>query len=116
MRASLAFLTVWLLAGVGAVIGSVVGHGAGKPGLFVGAGLGGIIGVAAGVALASRVGWLLATDRRGALVGGIVGFAIAVPIAVSSLGTPIIPVFSCGLAGAGALAGLAIARGWQRSA
>jgi hypothetical protein len=115
MKPILVFLAAWLFAGLGAVIGSVLGNAAGKVGLFVGALLGGIVGVAAAVAVTSRLGWILASDRRGAFVGGIVGFAIAAPIAVANLHWPIVPVFSCGLAGAGLLAGLGFARGWQRS-
>jgi len=75
--------------------------------------LGGVIGVA--VAVASRLSWILSSDRRGGFVGGVVGFAVAAPIAVANLHAPIIPLLICGLAAAGVLAGLGFARGWKRS-
>ena len=107
-------LVAWVLAGVGAVGGSILGSAAGKPGLFAGALLGGVLGVAAAVVVVTRLHWLLSTDRRGAFVGGIVGFGIAAPIAVANLHTPFTPVLSCGLAGVGLLLGAGIVRGWRR--
>jgi hypothetical protein len=110
-----AFLTAWALAGLGAVIGSILGNSAGKPGLFAGAIVGGVVGVGAAVAALAKLRWLSPEDRRGAFVGGIVGFAVAAPIAVTNLHTPLIPVLICGLAGAGLLLGVGVARGWRRS-
>jgi len=109
------FLAAWALAGLGSVIGSVLGRAAGKPGLFGGAIAGGILGVAAAVLVLTKVQWLLAEDRRGAFVGGIVGFAVAAPIAVTNLHTPVLPVLICGLTGVGLLLGVGVARGWRRS-
>jgi len=109
-----AFLTAWAFAGLGAVIGSILGNAAGKPGLFVGAVVGGLLGVAAAVAGLAKLHWLSPEDRRGASIGGIVGFAVAAPIAVTNLHTPVIPVLICGLAGAGLLLGVGMARGWRR--
>src|SRR2546430_11056895 len=37
------------------------------------------------VLVLTKLQWLLAEDRRGALVGGIAGFAVAAPIAVTHL-------------------------------
>ena len=108
------FLAAWGLAGLGAVIGSILGNAAGKPGLFAGAIVGGLLGVAAAVAGLAKLRWLLPEDRRGASIGGIVGFAVAAPIAVTNLHTPVIPVLICGLAGAGLLLGVGMARGWRR--
>jgi hypothetical protein len=108
------FLAAWILAGLGAVIGSVLGNGAGKRGLFVGAIVGGVLGVTASVAAAARFQWLSGEDRRSGLVGGIIGFALAAPIAVANLRTPITPVVVCALAGVGVLLGAGIARGWRQ--
>lgn len=108
-----AFLIAWMLAGLGAVIGSILGNGVGKRGLFVGAVVGGIVGVAAAVAASSRLQWLSRQDRGSGLVGGIIGFAIAAPIAVANLHTPVTPVLICGLAGVGVLLGAGVARGWR---
>jgi hypothetical protein len=110
-----AFLTAWGLAGLGAVIGSILGNAAGKAGLFSGAVVGGIIGVGGAVVALTNLRWLSPEDRRGAFVGGIVGFAVAAPIAVTNLHTPVIPVLICGLAGVGLLLGVGVARGWRRS-
>ena len=68
------FIATWALAGLGAVIGSALGSGAGKPGLFGDALVGGVLGVVAAVLVLTKLQWLLAEDRRGALVGGIAGF------------------------------------------
>ena len=113
MRPIPAFLAAWMLAGLGAVIGSILGNGVGKPGLFLGAGVGGILGVTAAVVVAARFHWLSRADRAGGIVGGIIGFAIAAPIAVVNLHTPITPVLICGLAGVGVLLGAGVGRGWR---
>jgi hypothetical protein len=110
----LTFITSWGLAGFGAIIGSILGSAAGKPGLFIGALVGGVAGVWVAVAALIKVQWLPPADRRGALLGGIVGFAVAAPIAATNLRTPIIPVMICGLVGAGLLLGVGMARGWKQ--
>jgi len=109
-----AFLTTWALAGLGAVIGSILGNAAGRPGLFAGAVVGGLLGVVAAVAVLAKLEWVPREDRHGAFVGGIVGFAVAAPIAVTNLRAPVTPVLICGLAGAALLLGVGVARGWRR--
>jgi hypothetical protein len=109
-----AFLVTWALAGLGAVIGSILGNATGKPGLFAGAVLGGLVGVGAAVAALSKLQWLPLEDRRSAFIGGVVGFAVAAPIAVTNLHTPLTPVLICGLAGVGLLLGIGVARGRRR--
>jgi hypothetical protein len=111
----LAFFASWALAGMGAVIGSIAGSAAGKPGLFTGALVGGVAGGWVAVAALVKLHWLPPEDRRGALVGGMLGFAVAAPIAATNLQTPVTPVMICGLAGAGLLLGVGVARGWRRS-
>ena len=109
------FIAAWVLAGLGAVIGSILGNAAGKPALFAGAIVEGLIGVAVAVATSSRLRWLPIADRRAAFLGGGAGFLLAAPIAVSNLHTPVTPVLICGLAGVGLLLGVGIARGWRSS-
>lgn len=109
------FVAAWGLAGLGAVIGSILGNSLGKTGLFLGAVSGGLVGIGSAVALASTLRWLPREDRRGALLGGIIGFAIAAPIAVANLHTPVTPILICGLAGVGLLMGIGVARGWRGS-
>jgi hypothetical protein len=108
------FLVSWALAGLGALVGSILGNSMGKAGLFAGAVVGGVAGVAVAIAALVRLAWLAQADRRGALVGGTIGFLIAAAIAVANLHTPITPVLVCGLSGAGALLGTGVARGWRR--
>ena len=95
------------------MVGSILGGAAGKPGLFAGAVIGGLVGVGATVLTASKARWLPVTDRLGAFWGGSVGFAVASPIAVSNLHTPVTPILICGLAGVGLLLGVGVARGWR---
>jgi hypothetical protein len=109
------FFATWALAGVGAVIGSILGHAAGKPGLFTGAIVGGVLGVAVAVGAVTKLHWLSPEDCRGALAGGIVGFGVAAPIAVTNLHTPVMPVLISGLAGVGLLLGVRVVRSWRRS-
>ncbi len=109
------FLATWALAGLGAVVGSILGSAAGKTGLFAGAGVGGVFGVGAAVVVFTKLQWLASEDRGGAFVGGIVGFAVAAPFAVTNLHTPITPVLTCALGGVGLLLGVGVARGWRES-
>lgn len=84
MRPFSVLLTVWLITGVCTVLGSLVGRLGGRFSLFagaiVGAIVGAIIGVVAAVALVSRVGWLPRSDMRGASLGAIGGFIVAVAV------------------------------------
>lgn len=107
------FIAAWALTGLGAVFGSILGNSLGKSGLVAGALIGGVAGIGATVVLVSRFRWLPKEDRRGAFVGGVVGFAIAAPIAVANLSTPVTPILICALVGAGLLLGVGIARGWR---
>jgi hypothetical protein len=111
LRAFPTLLLTWLATGGGAFLGSVLGNSASPTGLYVGGAIGGAAGLALGVLLASRMGWLPLRERGGALLGGLIGFAIATPIALSNLHTPVTPVLACGLAGIGALFGAGVARG-----
>ena len=101
----LLFIIVCALDGVFIFLGSVLGHGAGNTGLFAGAIIGGIVGVAVATWLAVRLGLL---DRVGywkTFCGGVVGFIVAAVIAVKNLHGPLIPMASVGLIGVGALIG-----------
>lgn len=109
------FLAAWALAGLGAVIGSVLGNAAGKAGLFGGAVIGGLVGIGVTVVIGSKVRWLPVADRLGAFLGGGIGFAVASPIAVANLHTPVTPILICGLAGVGLLLGVGVVRGWRGS-
>ena len=101
----------WLLAGVGAVAGSMVGNAFGQTGLFAGAIGGGLITTVIAVLLSVKLQWLPRPSRTGAVVGAIVGFGMAAPIAASNLHTPIIPIVVTSLAGIGALIGAGFTTG-----
>jgi len=109
-----ALLFAWGLAGLGAVTGSILGSAAGKVGLFTRAVFGGLAGVGGAVFGLTKFQWLPPEDRRSALVGGIIGFAVAAPIAVTNLHTPVIPVLISALAGLGLLVGVGVARRLRR--
>jgi hypothetical protein len=103
--------SLWLLGGFGAVGASILGSAFGQAGLMTGAVLGGAAATAAGVYLAVRLGWLPAESRRGSMIGGLAGFAVAAVVAVTNLHGPVIPVLSSGLIGTGVLIGSGVARG-----
>jgi hypothetical protein len=64
------FLLVCLLAGLLTFAGSVLGHSMGQPGLFAGAVIGGLAGVALAVWLSTRIGLLSKANFLPALIGG----------------------------------------------
>src|SRR5262244_401983 len=99
------FLLVSGLTAVCIFLGSVVGHSLGQPGLFSGAVIGGIAGVALVVWLAARLGVLERRNSAATFFGGIVGFIVAALIAVKNLQGPLIPMASVALIGLGALIG-----------
>lgn len=115
MRVFPTLLVTWLGTGAAAALGSILGNAAGGRGLKVGAVAGGVLGLLVAVIAATRLQWIPRGEARGAFFGGLAGFAIAVPITLSHMGTPVVPVLSCGLAGVGALLGAGIARGWAGS-
>lgn len=116
MKPLLVLLAGWGLAGLGAVIGSMLGNEAGRTALMGGAVVGGVVGVGVAVLMVSRFRWLPTEDRWGALIGGLAGFGIAAPIAVLNLHTPVTPVLVCGLAGVGMLLGIGVGRGLRGGA
>jgi len=101
----LLFFIVCGLAGVCIFLGSVLGNSLGKVGLFSGAFVGGIVGVAAAVWLTARLGLLDRANFGMTFLGGVVGFIVAAVIAVNNLHGPFIPMASVGLIGLGALIG-----------
>ena len=105
MKSGATLVLVWMLSGVGAVAGSILGSAAGKTGLFAGAVVGGAVLAYLSPMLCSRFGWIAAAASRGASIGALLGFLVAAPVAATNLHTPVIPVLICSLAGVGALIG-----------
>ena len=110
----LLFILVCGVTGISIVLGSVTGHrifgfivanDVGSAGLFSGAILGGIAGVAAGVWFAERAKLLDRASSRAALTGGLIGFALAALIATRNLHGPLIPIASTALIGVGTILG-----------
>lgn len=83
----------------------MLGNATGGRGLYFGAVVGGVLGVYLAVRLARRFGWIKTPQIRGTLLGGIAGFGVAVPITLTNMSSPVVPVLSCALAGVGALLG-----------
>jgi hypothetical protein len=115
MRRPLPILLLsWLVTGAGAVLGSILGNAAGKRGLMVGALVGGVLGLLTVVTLAGRLAWLSRSELAGALVGGLLGFAAAAALTLLNMHTPVVPVLSGALVGAGVLIGAGAARATPR--
>jgi hypothetical protein len=99
------------LGGLGAFVGSVLGHAFGDTGLHVGAIVGGIAGVvtATRIALARKI----VGPKRfwPATIGGVLGFVLAAMIAVHNLSSPVVPLLSVLLIGLGAVFGAASRHG-----
>jgi hypothetical protein len=101
----LLFILVCGFDGVCIFLGSVLGHGVGQRGLFAGAIIGGIVGVAAAVWVVARLRLLERASYGATFVGGLIGFVVAAVIAVKNLRGPVIPMAAVGLIGLGALLG-----------
>jgi len=110
MKTILLFFIVCGLDGICIFLGSVLGHGAGNSGLFGGAIIGGILGVAAAVWLAARFGILEGASCGATILGGVVGFIAAAVIAVNNLRGPLVPIASVSLIGMGAIIGKMLSR------
>jgi hypothetical protein len=99
------FLIVCFLSGVGTLVGSVLGRSVGSNGLFLGAIVGGSLGVLVSTRLAIRLNLIQRSTYSAVAVSGLVGFVLASIMAVTNLHTPIIPLLSVALVGLGAIVG-----------
>ncbi len=102
------FLVMCALGGLGAAIGSVIGHGIGGRGLFVAALLGGLAAVVLGARIAMWRRWIAPEQSWSTALGAGLGFLIAALIATRTLSSPIGPVLSTLLIGVGAVLGASI--------
>ena len=110
MKPYLTLFLVWFGSGLGAFAGSVAGNAFGKAGLFAGGLIGGLLASAAAASVAARLGWIPRESRTAAVIGAVVGFAIACGLTVLNLGTPVVALLSPALAGIGVLLGAGFAR------
>jgi len=99
------FLVACALGGLGGALGSVVGHAFGKGGLWAGGILGGLLSsmLIARIALWRR--WIARSQYWPTVVGTVLGFLAACAVAVNTLSSPVGPIMSTLLIGAGALLG-----------
>jgi hypothetical protein len=103
-RAAL-FFVACVLGGVGGALGSMVGHGFGKGGLWAGGILGGLLASILVARIALWRHWIVQSRFWPTVLGGAVGFGVACAIAVNTLSTPVGPIMSTLLIGAGAVLG-----------
>jgi hypothetical protein len=105
------FLAMWIVGGVGAAVGSIVGHAFGSRGVFIGAIIGGLLAVVLIAQFAGWRGWISKSQRAMTMLGGALGFLAAAVIATRTLSSPIGPILSSLLIGVGALLGARLGAG-----
>lgn len=93
------------MTGFGAVAGSILGNAFGRRGLFIGATVAGTLALLIAIQVLTGLRWLDSERRRGGTIGGLVGFALAAPLAVMNLQTPVIPIVVTSLVGFGVVLG-----------
>lgn len=103
-RAAL-FFVACVLGGAGGAFGSMVGHAIGKGGLWAGGILGGILASVLVARLALWRLWIVRSQYWPTVLGTAIGFLVACAVVVNTLSTPIGPIMSTLLIGAGALLG-----------
>lgn len=102
------FITACALSGLGGALGSMLGNGFGKTGLWVG----GVIGGQLAALLVARIAvwrrWIAPSQYGPTAMCTAIGFLIAAAIAVNTLSSPVGPVLSTTIPGLGALLGAAL--------
>lgn len=99
------FIVTTLLGGFGAMFGSILGNAFGKTGLTMGAVFGGLMLSTVAVRMALSRKWIAPAEFKFAVIGANIGFILAAVIAVRTLSSPVGPVLSATLIGAGAVIG-----------
>lgn len=99
------FFFACVLGGAGGALGSIAGHAFGKAGLWGGGILGGLLAsmLVARIALWRR--WIVRSQYWPTVLGAVIGFLMACAVAVNTLSSPIGPIMSTILIGAGAVFG-----------
>jgi hypothetical protein len=104
------FILLVFAGGFGAFAGSVLGNAFGRTGLFAGAVIGGASASAGAALVAARLKWIAIDERVPTACGAVAGFLAAALIAVNTLSSPVGPVGSTLLTGAGGWIGLWLKR------
>jgi hypothetical protein len=99
------FFLLATAGGAGGFLGSILGAALGIRGLFAGGVLGGLIASACAAMVAGRLKWIDRAEVPGTAVGAAVGFLAAAAVAVNTLSSPLGPMLSTLLVGAGGLIG-----------
>ncbi|MGI8497029.1 MAG: hypothetical protein ACR2OG_05545 [Gemmatimonadaceae bacterium] len=99
------FLAACLTVGAGAAAGSMSGHYFGHRGVRLGGILGGLLAAALVARIALGRQWIGRPAARATGIGAALGFLAAATVAIHTLSTPIGPVLSTLLIGAGAVLG-----------
>jgi hypothetical protein len=109
MKRGMLFLVTTIITVGYAMIGSVIGHFLGAlRGVMLGGLLGGALGVYFSAWVAAQRAWISPVAFYRTLVGGEIGFLLAASIAMNTLSSPIGPLLSSVLIGAGAVIGASI--------
>ena len=85
----LLFLLVSAVDAICILLGSFMGHSIRSLGIFAGAIIGGMVGVAAAVWLAARFRLLERPNYVATFAGGLIGFLVAAVVAVKNLHGPV---------------------------
>ena|SRR5882762_5201120 len=99
------FFVACALGGVGGALGSIVGHAFGNGGLWTGGILGGLIAAMLIARIALWRHWIGRSQLWPTVIGTALGFGAACAIAVNTLSSPVGPIMSTLLIGAGAVLG-----------
>ena len=105
-RAAL-FFVACALGGLGGAVGSIVGKAFGNGGLWAGGILGGLLASMLVARIAVWRRWIVGSQSWPTALGTATGFLLACAVAVNTLSTPVGPIMSTVLIGAGALLGSA---------
>ena len=99
------FLLLVVAGGAGGLAGSIGGAAFGPTALFAGGFLGGLLASPGAAFLAARLGWIESAAVKSTALGAALGFIAAATVAVNTLSSPVGPLLSPLLVGAGGLAG-----------
>jgi hypothetical protein len=104
------FVMACFLGGVGGAAGSMLGHSFGSRGLWTGGILGGLLAAVLVARLAAWRRWIRQPAMRSTAIGAAVGFLAAAAVVTQTLSSPVGPIASTLLIGAGAVLGATIVR------
>src|SRR5258705_13048158 len=88
------FLIVCIITGIATFAGSVIGHSFGQQGLLGGAIIGGIAGIFLSCSIVRKIKKLQPVNFISTFIGGIIGYAVSVLIAINFLHSPLITIGS----------------------